>query len=270
MGISKKNSQSIDVSKEEVSTLKSLENLKEELGLVLEYDEDKEENFYAQYKYEDEEGNKLKKPKLVKKYDIEELLELCGNAFDVYADILKKLVRFGIKQDEIAFIGDATTDKQKQDLFDKVNAGKIRILIGSTMKMGAGTNVQKKNVALHELDCPWRPCDLEQRQGRVIRQGNEWFEKDKNFCIAHYRYSTEQTYDARMFQVNEQKLKPLAQLKKCDFSKGVREFESIDGEIASVAEMKAYATGNPFILEKHKITTMLKSEQRHYEAYKKS
>ncbi|MCR2112209.1 Eco57I restriction-modification methylase domain-containing protein [Campylobacter upsaliensis] len=270
MGISKKNSQSIDVSKEEVSTLKSLENLKEELGLVLEYDEDKEENFYAQYKYEDEEGNKLKKPKLVKKYDVEELLELCGNAFDVYADILKKLVRFGIKQDEIAFIGDATTDKQKQDLFDKVNEGKIRILIGSTMKMGAGTNVQKKNVALHELDCPWRPCDLEQRQGRVIRQGNEWFEKDKNFCIAHYRYSTEQTYDARMFQVNEQKLKPLAQLKKCDFSKGVREFESIDGEIASVAEMKAYATGNPFILEKHKITTMLKSEQRHYEAYKKS
>lgn len=270
MGISKKNSQSIDVSKEEVSTFKSLENLKEELGLVLEYDEDKEENFYAQYKYEDEEGNKLKKTKLVKKYDVEELLELCGNAFDVYADILKKLVRFGIKQDEIAFIGDATTDKQKQDLFDKVNEGKIRILIGSTMKMGAGTNVQKKNVALHELDCPWRPCDLEQRQGRVIRQGNEWFEKDKNFCIAHYRYSTEQTYDARMFQVNEQKLKPLAQLKKCDFSKGVREFESIDGEIASVAEMKAYATGNPFILEKHKITTMLKSEQRHYEAYKKS
>ncbi|ELZ2673167.1 Eco57I restriction-modification methylase domain-containing protein [Campylobacter upsaliensis] len=270
MGISKKNSQSIDVSKEEVSTFKGLENLKEELGLVLEYDEDKEENFYAQYKYEDEEGNKLKKPKLVKKYDIEELLELCGNAFDVYADILKKLVRFGIKQDEIAFIGDATTDKQKQDLFDKVNAGKIRILIGSTMKMGAGTNVQKKNVALHELDCPWRPCDLEQRQGRVIRQGNEWFEKDKNFCIAHYRYSTEQTYDARMFQVNEQKLKPLAQFKKCDFSKGVREFESIDGEIASVAEMKAYATGNPFILEKHKITTMLKSEQRHYGAYKKS
>ncbi|EFS9252251.1 hypothetical protein HWS73_001216 [Campylobacter upsaliensis] len=270
MGISKKNSQSIDVGKEEVSTFKSLENLKEELGLVLEYDDDKEENFYAQYKYEDEEGNKLKKPKLVKKYDIEELLELCGNAFDVYADILKKLVRFGIKQDEIAFIGDATTDKQKQDLFDKVNAGKIRILIGSTMKMGAGTNVQKKNVALHELDCPWRPCDLEQRQGRVIRQGNEWFEKDKNFCIAHYRYSTEQTYDARMFQVNEQKLKPLAQLKKCDFSKGVREFESIDGEIASVAEMKAYATGNPFILEKHKITTMLKSEQRHYGAYKKS
>ncbi|EKH7232752.1 Eco57I restriction-modification methylase domain-containing protein [Campylobacter upsaliensis] len=270
MGISKKNSQSIDVGKEEVSTFKSLENLKEELGLVLEYDDDKEENFYAQYKYEDEEGNKLKKPKLVKKYDIEELLELCGNAFDVYADILKKLVRFGIKQDEIAFIGDATTDKQKQDLFDKVNEGKIRILIGSTMKMGAGTNVQKKNVALHELDCPWRPCDLEQRQGRVIRQGNEWFEKDKNFCIAHYRYSTEQTYDARMFQVNEQKLKPLAQLKKCDFSKGVREFESIDGEIASVAEMKAYATGNPFILEKHKITTMLKSEQRHYEAYKKS
>ncbi|ELE7459434.1 hypothetical protein RB912_001866, partial [Campylobacter upsaliensis] len=126
MGISKKNSQSIDVGKEEVSTFKSLENLKEELGLVLEYDDDKEENFYAQYKYEDEEGNKLKKPKLVKKYDIEELLELCGNAFDVYADILKKLVRFGIKQDEIAFIGDATTDKQKQDLFDKVNEGKIR------------------------------------------------------------------------------------------------------------------------------------------------
>ncbi|TNB61619.1 Eco57I restriction-modification methylase domain-containing protein [Campylobacter helveticus] len=270
MGVSKLHSSKIDLNKEEKSSFKSLEQLKEELNLILEYDEDKEENYYAQYQYEDEDGNKLKKPKLIKRYDIEELLELSGNSFDVYADILKKLVRLGIKQEEIAFIGDASTDKQKQDLFDKVNAGTIRVLIGSTAKMGAGTNVQKKVVALHELDCPWRPCDLEQRQGRVIRQGNEFFEKDKNFCVAHYRYATEQTYDSRMFQINEQKLKPLAQFKKCDFSKGIREFDSIDSEIASVAEMKAYATGNPFILEKHKITTMLKSEQRYYESYKKS
>lgn len=270
MGVSKINSQSIDLNKEEKSSFKSLEQLKEELNLILEYDEEKEENYYAHYQYEDEDGNKLKKPKLIKRYDIEELLELSGNSFDVYADILKKLVKLDIKQEEIAFIGDASTDKQKQDLFDKVNAGTIRVLIGSTAKMGAGTNVQKKVVALHELDCPWRPCDLEQRQGRVIRQGNEFFEKDKNFCVAHYRYATEQTYDSRMFQINEQKLKPLAQLKKCDFSKGIREFDSIDSEIASVAEMKAYATGNPFILEKHKITTMLKSEQRYYESYKKS
>ena len=270
MGVSKKHSQNIDPNEEQINSFKSLETLKEELGLVLEYDEEREENFYARYEYEDEEGKKLKKAKLIQKYTIEELLELSGNSFDVYADILKKLVKRGVLQKEIAFIGDANTDKQKQDLFDKLNAGEIRVLIGSTMKMGAGTNVQRKVVALHELDCPWRPCDLEQRQGRVIRQGNEWFEKDANFCIAHYRYSTEQTYDARMFQVNEQKLKPLAQLKQCDFSSGQRSFNSIDSELASIAEMKAYATGNPFILEKHKISTLLKSEQRHYDAYKKS
>lgn len=270
MGVSKKHSQNIDPNEEQINSFKSLETLKEELGLVLEYDEEREENFYARYEYEDEEGKKLKKAKLIQKYTIEELLELSGNSFDIYADILKKLVKRGVLQKEIAFIGDANTDKQKQDLFDKLNAGEIRVLIGSTMKMGAGTNVQRKVVALHELDCPWRPCDLEQRQGRVIRQGNEWFEKDANFCIAHYRYSTEQTYDARMFQVNEQKLKPLAQLKQCDFSSGQRSFNSIDSELASIAEMKAYATGNPFILEKHKISTLLKSEQRHYDAYKKS
>ena len=147
---------------------------------------------------------------------------------------------------------------------------------------------------MHELDCPWRPCDLEQRMGRGIRQGNMFFEEElqrmleslkekdlslevKNqileenikFNIAHYRYATEQTYDARMFQINEQKLKPLVQLKSLNFNNGQRVFEAIDAEVANVAEMKAVATGNPFILEKHKITSLLKTEERYYEQYKK-
>lgn len=293
MGVSKQHSQKIDVYTEFKNEYKSIEDIAKEMNLVLLYDEENEENFYALLKNFDEplesESNSI-----LKRYSVEDLMALQTEKFDVYADILKKLVQKGIPQEQIAFIGDAKTDIQKQELFMKMNEGAIRILIGSTTKMGTGTNVQKRIIALYELDCPWRPCDLEQRMGRGIRQGNMFFEKElqrileelkekslsleaKNqileenikFNIAHYRYATEQTYDARMFQINEQKLKPLVQLKSLNFNDGQRVFEAIDAEVANVAEMKAVATGNPFILEKHKITSLLKTEERYYEQYKK-
>ncbi|WP_301009092.1 MULTISPECIES: SNF2-related protein, partial [Helicobacter] len=294
MGVSKQHSQKIDVYTEFKNEYKSIEDIAKEMNLVLLYDEENEENFYALLKNFDEplesESNSI-----LKRYSVEDLMALQTEKFDVYADILKKLVQKGIPQEQIAFIGDAKTDIQKQELFMKMNEGAIRILIGSTTKMGTGTNVQKRIIAMHEIDCPWRPCDLEQRMGRGIRQGNMFFEEElqrmlealkekdlslevKNqileenikFNIAHYRYATEQTYDARMFQINEQKLKPLVQLKSLNFNKGQRVFEAIDAEVANVAEMKAVATGNPFILEKHKITSLLKTEERYYEQYKKS
>ncbi|TXE78490.1 hypothetical protein FPD46_07895 [Campylobacter peloridis] len=268
MGVSKENSQKIDIDST-CNTIKyySFEDMIQDLNLTLIENENEEEESYYAHVEIDENG----KEKILKKYQIEELMELLGDKFDLYADILKKLVNKGIPQNQIAFIGDATSDLKKQELFDKVNKGEIRILIGSTAKMGAGTNVQKRVVALHELDCPWKPSDLQQRAGRVIRQGNLFFEEDKeNFEISHYRYATEQTYDSRMFQINEKKLIPLIQLKRNHIPKNLRQVDSIDAEIANVSEMKAIATGNPFILEKHKIETMLKMEERYFEQYKKN
>lgn len=259
MGVSKQNSQKINVNDDSVSEFDSFEMLVSKLELEMITNDNGDEVFV---KFD-------KNGKIIKSYTYEDLQEEQGDKFDIYADILKKLVKAGIPQKQIAFIGDAKTDKQKQDLFDKVNNGDIRFIIGSTSKMGAGTNIQKRVVAMHELDCPWRPCDLEQRQGRVIRQGNMWFENDPNFEMACYRYATEQTYDARMFQVNEQKLRPLAQIKKGDFSDGTRVFDSIDSEIANIADMKAFATGNMFVLEKHKIATFLDTENRFYDNFKR-
>ena len=259
MGVSKKNSQKIDINDNSVSQYDSFETLIKKLELER-VENDNGEEVFAKL---DKNG------KIIKSYTYEELLEEQGDKFDIYADVLKKLVNSGIPQKEIAFIGDAKSDKGKQELFDKVNNGEIRFLIGSTSKMGAGTNVQKRIIAMHELDCPWRPCDLEQRLGRVVRQGNMWFENDESFEISSYRYATEQTYDARMFQVNEQKLRPLAQIKKGDFSDGVRVYDSVDGEIANIAEMKAFATGNMFVLEKHKISNLLDTENRLYDNFKR-
>lgn len=268
MGVSKENSQKIAIDdSQEGFKYQSFEETIKSLGLELfnDFNDDGEMySFYAKIEI-DEKGNE----KIAKKYEIEELMELVGDKFDLYAEILRKLVKNGIPQNQIAFIGDANSDLKKQELFDKVNKGEVRILIGSTQKMGAGTNVQKRVVALHELDCPWRPSDLQQRAGRVIRQGNLFFENDKeNFNIYLYRYATEQTYDSRMFQINEQKLIPLAQLKKGNMPS--RTLDSIDAEIASVSDMKAFATGNPFILEKHKIETTLKSEERFFDQFKKN
>ncbi|MBX7491280.1 Eco57I restriction-modification methylase domain-containing protein [Helicobacter turcicus] len=277
LGVSKQNSQRIDINKEDTITQESIEQIAKELKLecIIERDEEDIEikRYYVEYQ-KDEEGKIIEdsngEKEIKKVYEVEELLNLQGN-FDVYASILKKLVLSGIPQKQIAFIGDAKNDKAKQELFNKVNAGIIRILIGSSAKMGTGTNVQRRIVALHELDCPWKPSELEQRRGRGVRQGNLFFEMDKeNFEIAHYRYATEQTYDARMFQINEQKLKPLIQMKKADALENKRVFKGIDEEMANIAEMKAIATGNPFILEKHKIENLLNSEKNYKKYYEKS
>ncbi|MCR2064470.1 SNF2-related protein [Campylobacter helveticus] len=188
--------------------------------------------------------------------------------FDVYTDILKKLVAKGIPQNEIRFIHDAKTDLQKSQLFADMNTGKARILIGSTQKMGAGTNVQKRIIALHHLDCPWRPSDLEQRSGRVIRQGNELFMRDpQNFRVKEFRYATERTYDARMWQVIESKARSIEQFRKAGAD--VRTLEDITSGAADAAEMKAEATGNPLILLQVQLTSDLRQEEMLYSGYKR-
>ncbi len=164
-----------------------------------------------------------------------------GN-FNIYDDIKKKLIDKGIPEKEIAFIHDANNEKQKDEMFSKVRSGEIRILIGSTQKMGAGTNVQTKLIALHDLDVPWRPADLEQRAGRIVRQGNE----NKNVEV--FRYVTENTFDAYLWQTIENKQKFISQIMTSKTP--VRVAEDVDESALNYAEIKALATGNPLIKEK--------------------
>lgn len=161
---------------------------------------------------------------------------------NVYDDIATKLIRYGIPADEIAYIHDAATDVKKKELFNKVRSGKVRILLGSTQKMGAGTNVQDLLIATHDLDCPWRPSDLEQRAGRIVRQGNT------NSDVTIYRYVTEQTFDAYLYQLVENKQKFISQIMTS--KSPVRTAEDIDEASLSYAEIKALASGNPLIKEK--------------------
>ena len=163
-------------------------------------------------------------------------------SFNIYDDIKKKLMERGIPEKEIAFIHDANNEKQKDEMFAKVRSGDIRILIGSTQKMGAGTNVQTKLIALHDLDVPWRPADLEQRAGRIVRQGNE----NKNVEV--YRYVTENTFDAYLWQTIENKQKFISQIMTSKTP--VRVAEDVDESALNYAEIKALATGNPLIKEK--------------------
>lgn len=162
--------------------------------------------------------------------------------FSVYTDIRDKLIERGIPEDQIRFIHDAKTETQKLDLFRKVRKGEVRILLGSTQKMGAGTNAQNKLIALHDLDCPWRPSDLEQRSGRIIRQGNE------NPEVDIYRYVTEETFDAYLYQLVEGKQKFCSQIMTSKTP--VRMAEDVDQTALSYAEIKMLATGNPYIKEK--------------------
>lgn len=186
--------------------------------------------------------------------------------FDVYSDVLSKLVNAGIKKEEIAFIHDAKSDTEKKALFNSVNEGKIRILLGSTSKMGAGVNIQERVTAIHHLDCPWRPSDLEQRNGRVIRQGNKLFEKDpKNFKIKEFRYATELTYDAKMWQIIETKAKAIEQFKKGD--PNLREIDDISLGSADAAEMKAVASGNPLIQKQIELKKELREEELKYKVF---
>lgn len=195
---------------------------------------------------------------------------LAGTAkFSVYDDIKSKLIAKGVPENEVRFIHDAVTDLQKSKLFDEMNRGEIRILLGSTAKMGAGTNVQRRLVALHHLDAPWRPSDLEQREGRILRQGNALYERDpENFQIEVLRYATKQTYDSRMWQTIEYKAAGIEQFRKGDSLQRV--IEDVAGEAANAAEMKAAATGNPLIFMQVQLSSDLKKLEALYSDYKRN
>ncbi|HIH3949180.1 TPA: helicase-related protein [Streptococcus pneumoniae] len=181
--------------------------------------------------------------------------------FNIYDDIREKLVAMEIPKEEIAFIHEANSDKQKDELFAKVRIGEIRILMGSTQKMGAGTNVQNKLIALHDLDVPWRPADLEQRAGRIVRQGNE------NKEVSIYRYVTENTFDAYLWQTIENKQKFISQIMTSKTP--VRVAEDVDESSLNYAEIKALATGDPKIKEKMDLdneVTKLKMLEANYKS----
>ena len=163
-------------------------------------------------------------------------------SFNVYDDVREKLVARGIPKEEIAFIHEYNTEAKKAELFAKVRAGQVRILMGSTPKLGAGTNVQDRRIALHHLDCPWKPSDLEQQEGRILRQGNQ------NDKVKIFRYVTENTFDAYMWQILENKQKFISQIMTS--KSPVRACEDVDDTALSYAEIKALATGNPYIKEK--------------------
>ena len=170
--------------------------------------------------------------------------------FNVYDEVRTKLLESGVPKAEIAFIHDADSDADKKTLFDDVNAGRIRILIGSTEKMGAGTNVQKRLAALHHLDAPWRPRDIEQREGRILRQGN------MNGEVRIFRYVTEGSFDAYMWQTLETKARFIQQVMNGQTS--VRSAEDLDGGALTYAEIKAIASGNPAVMEKVKTDTEIR------------
>ncbi len=190
-----------------------------------------------------------------------------GGKFSVYDDLKQKLIDKGIPENEIAFIHDANTDQRKSKLFADMNKGETRILLGSTSKMGAGMNVQERLVAAHHLDAPWRPSDLEQRNGRIIRQGNKLYEANPDFEVEIYYYATKQTYDARMWQTIEYKASGIEQFRKGDVLQ--RTIEDVQSEASNAAEMKAAASGNPLILmqvnldsDKRKLEALLNQHNR--------
>jgi hypothetical protein len=168
-----------------------------------------------------------------------------GKGFSVYDDVREKLVARGVVSDQIAFIQDFDDDTAKASLFKNVREGKVRVLLGSTAKMGEGTNVQKRLVALHHLDAPWRPADIEQREGRILRQGNE------NEYVKIFRYVTEGSFDAYMWQTLETKCRFIAQVMNGDAT--VRRAEDVDSAALTYAEVKAIASGNPLVIEKAQV-----------------
>src|SRR5262249_57296819 len=160
--------------------------------------------------------------------------------YSAYDEVIEKLVARGIPRAQIAAIGDADSDAKKQALFEKVRNGTVRVLVGSTTKMGTGTNVQKRLVAMHHLDAPWKPAEVEQREGRILRQGNE------NAEVAIYRYVTEGSFDAYMWQALETKARFISQV--MTGTNASRRAEDIGGQELSYAEVKAIASGNPAVL----------------------
>lgn len=196
-------------------------------------------------------------------------IEAASRGFSIYDDLKKALVEKGIPEDQIAFIHSYNTDDQKATLFRKVNKGEIRILMGSTAKMGAGTNVQKRLVALHHLDVPWKPSDLEQREGRIIRQGNELADNNPNFEVEILAYVTKDTLDMRMWQIQEVKLKMINQLRTRSVDRELENaFEDME---MSAGEMQAAATGNMDMLREIQLRTevqKLEKKQRAFDAGK--
>ncbi|EJB57920.1 SNF2-related protein [Helicobacter pylori] len=240
-----------------------LDETQELLESLSSYDENG--NLIAPSKKELE--NELKE-KEAKSVNLDEELAK-GCSFDVYSDVLRHLVQMGIPQNEIAFIHDAKTEEQKQDLFKRVNRGEVRVLLGSPAKMGVGTNVQERLVAMHELDCPWRPDELLQMEGRGIRQGNILHQNDpENFRMKIYRYATEKTYDSRMWQIIETKSKGIEQFRNAH-KLGLNELEDFNMGSSNASEMKAEATGNPLIIEEVKLRAEIKNEEAKYKAFNK-
>ncbi|MGL2760614.1 SNF2-related protein [Helicobacter pylori] len=240
-----------------------LDEAQELLESLSSYDENG--NLIAPSKKELE--NELKE-KEAKSVNLDEELAK-GCSFDVYSDVLRHLVQMGIPQNEIAFIHDAKTEEQKQDLFKKLNRGEVRVLLGSPAKMGVGTNVQERLVAMHELDCPWRPDELLQMEGRGIRQGNILHQNDpENFRMKIYRYATEKTYDSRMWQIIETKSKGIEQFRNAH-KLVLNELEDFNMGSSNASEMKAEATGNPLIIEEVKLRAEIKNEEAKYKAFNK-
>src|SRR5437763_2656133 len=170
-----------------------------------------------------------------------------ASRFNVYDELRTKLEASGVPEKDIAYIHHADTDQKKQVLFDNVNAGRVRILLGSTEKMGAGTNIQQRLIALHHLDAPWRPRDIEQRDGRILRQGNG------NPQVSIFRYVTEGSFDAYLYQTLETKARFIAQVMSGTVT--VREAEDVEGGALNYAEIKAIASGNPLVMDKIRIDT---------------
>nr|WP_241888180.1 SNF2-related protein [Helicobacter pylori] len=247
----------------EIENTNPLDEAQELLESLSSYDENG--NLIAPSKKELE--NELKE-KEAKSVNLDEELAK-GCSFDVYSDVLRHLVQMGIPQNEIAFIHDAKTEEQKQDLFKKLNRGEVRVLLGSPAKMGVGTNVQERLVAMHELDCPWRPDELLQMEGRGIRQGNILHQNDpENFRMKIYRYATEKTYDSRMWQIIETKSKGIEQFRNAH-KLGLNELEDFNMGSSNASEMKAEATGNPLIIEEVKLRAEIKNEEAKYKAFNK-
>ena len=202
----------------------------------------------------------------ISKEDIEGSTGVSG--FSIYDDMKAKLIAQGIPANQIEFIHDHDTPQAKDLLFKRVNAGDVRVLFGSTPKMGAGTNVQKKLVALHHIDAPWRPSDLEQREGRIIRRGNELYERDpEGFTVEVNRYATAQTYDTRRWQLLEHKAAGLEQLRNYA---GGSEMDDVANEASNSADMKAAASGNPLILKETQLATEMKKLQMLSRAHRDS
>ncbi|MBR1601536.1 MAG: helicase, partial [Alphaproteobacteria bacterium] len=173
------------------------------------------------------------------------------SGFNVYKDIKEKLISLGVKEEEIAFVHDATDEEKREELFDATRQGKIRILLGSTQKLGVGTNVQDRLIASHDLDVPWRPADLEQRRGRIVRQGNT------NDKVQIYRYVTKGTFDSYLWQTLENKQRYISQIMTSkDYN--LRELEEVDEVTLTYGEIKAIAAGNPLISEKMQLDVDLK------------